>query len=169
MAQPQQASQHITIYPQRRASLAVAQGAAGFRVRMPRTLPVGYEMEAIDHILHRVPGEPQADFLVISFRAAGGHYLRIEHGFHIAYDQGIFRLAPLDQKGTIMVQGQPAVWFRGFGRPSAQGPRWEAGPLSLRWKVELIGSQDYIGYGLTSDALSLEQLVEIADSVRPLP
>lgn len=170
MTQAQPTHRHLTITPQRLASVDAARRATGFGVRMPTAIPPGYRLEVIDHALHRTPGEPRVDFLMIYFRAAGDDYLKIEQGFQVAYDRGVYRFAPANQRGTTMVQGQPAVWYRGRARMTAQGPQWELGPLSLRWQVEMVGTEgNYIGYGLDSNALTLEQLVVIANSVRPLP
>lgn len=142
-------------------SLMQARDAVGFQLRIPTLIPTGFALEKIEHFVNREPKTPQIDRLRVWYRSNDGDYLLVEQGSPMGPEDGAYRFAPSEQKGSATVQGQSAIWVRGRARMTDHGPQWEPGPLSLRW-----GTGPMSGYALESESLTLDQLVAIADSVQ---
>ena len=149
-------------------SLDEARAAVRFQLLMPTMIPVAFELSKIEHVFNDVPKTPSANFLVIDYRTADGGMLRIRQGWPVAYDNGVYRFAPDDEKGRTTVQGQPAVWVRGVVTQANPNPVWEPGPLALRWitgEVNQFGGS--VVYAIESDVLTLDELLVIAETVEP--
>lgn len=161
----------VDIAPVKLQSLAAARAAVSFPLLIPAAVPSGFALDTIEHFVNTGPQTPQLERLRVQYRSSDGRYLLSEQGQPMTLDEGAYRFAPTDQKGTVTVQGQPAVWVRGQARMNSQGqPQWEPGPLALRWRTEFVGTAgNYLGYALESDGLTLEELVAIANSVRAYP
>jgi hypothetical protein len=156
------------IRPEHLNTLDEAQASASFQLLIPTNLPNGYKIADIEHVANTVPGTPPANHIIIHFVTTEGGYLAVEQGWPVAVENGVYQYAPDNQKGSLMVQDQPAIWVRGtVGKSDTSQKIWQPGPLAIRWIIGPNKTGGLMAYALESDALSLDELIDVANSVRP--
>ena len=151
------------------ASFDEAQSVATFPVKTPGFLPSDLTLSRIVYVLPPwVPDDYRgtAGFLDFVYSRPGA-YLVITQGYTVPYDT---RGAPAGKSGEATVGNKPAVWIDGFltvAEPIAEvGPegnptaKWESGRLTLGWHED-----GNISYRLTASGLSLDELIQIAESL----
>jgi len=150
------------------ASLADAKAAYPFPLVVPTAIPAGYQLKRINYCC---PGFP-ATVLVLYYQAPDKPPLTLVQGpslRHPVPPNNDPSLACLG--GTTIVEGEPAVWVRNqynINAPQGVCKPENAGRLlgpEVEWAAA--GDAPQVGYQLTSDGFSLDQLVVIADSVQP--
>lgn len=174
VVQSQSTSGVHEVTPQALQSLQEARASYGYPLLLPSAVPTGFHLQSIQHY-HLGPG---SDFLNIRYATAEGHYLLVQQGAGPIGVQGIVKYVPNTYKGTVTVQGRSAEWIRGKAR--LKGPAgnasnivWQPGsPLKLSWATGTAAipsspSSVSLNYVLESDALTLDQLVAIGNSVQP--
>lgn len=172
----------FAIVPSHPTSLDNAAAQYDFPLLLPTQIPDGYQLGEISFYTTLVayigPPErltsfmpPAMDLVEVCYVTSDGSYLRVSQGYP-------FAVGPMETnpyQGTTTVHDHDAYWTLGH----FDAGFWEPG-FQLAWKldtavprppgafVELPGGQVtlYLGYQLTSDGLSLDQLVAIADSVQ---
>lgn len=141
---------------------------AGVLLRLPTVIPAGYQPYQSGRLGHgAIPG---MDVLVLSYRS-GGHHLHVIQGWPVPYDDDGYERAPAEEKGATTVQGHPALWLRsGVPLPGRALDAAAAQPLSLRWRSgERTPAGEPVGYALQADALTLDELLDVAESLQPYP
>jgi hypothetical protein len=148
------------------ASLADAKARLETPLLVPKTLPPGYQLARIIHDFSDDRSVPTINAVRLYYRTAAGDELVIRQGHPMPHiEDGPYLVAPADQKGRLTVRGQPATWVSGVARQAAPGARqlvWEPGPLELRWQTE-----GFAGVSLTSNTLTLAELLVIAEALTP--
>lgn len=151
-------------------SLTEARAATSFPLLAATSIPTGFQLDGIERFAPADPRGPRLERIRIWYRAADARYLLVEQGSPMTADEGAYRFAPADQKGSATVQGRSALWARGTARGNQmQTPRWESGPLVLRWQTGTAADGAPLGVSIESNTLTLEELVAIANSVKPYP
>ncbi len=155
----------IVVRPQVLRSLSEARAAYGFPIVLPTALPAGYQLSGIELFKNAAPS---MDVLHVRYASPDGHYVEVRQGDPLPSAGGgeAYRLAPTDSRGTATIDGQTAAWVHGF---ATSPTTWHPGPLTLMWKpsaMQLPGATS--GYQIESDALSVDELVRIAESVAPV-
>ncbi len=144
--------------------------AANFQVKIPNAsaIPAGFNLSAIEHLRPDIPVlETTKNDRVEFFYSRSNDFLVIMQGY---FSGGDIPVAPdSSQMGEVEVQGVKARWANGTvyiltesenASEILRAPReWRSGLLQLGWY------KDGLGYRVESNALSLEELVRIANSL----
>jgi hypothetical protein len=134
-----------------------AQQAATFPVQSPERLPGGYVLKSIMHFWpdNENIAPVHADRIEAQYEDSTGGVLLIIQGFTGKY-AGMYSNAPKKNRGVIGVNGKEAWWVRDWPSTSFALLAWQTGIDE--------GSPRYVS--VVSNKLSLEELVEVASSLR---
>lgn len=140
---------------------------AGVPWRLPTAVPDGYRLRESGRLGHALI--PNLDVMLLTYRNGAGDLLHVIQGWPVPYDDESYQRAPANAKGNTTVQDQPALWVR--AAVPLPGPGLEAmsaEPLSLRWRSgEQTSEGEPVGYAVQADALGLDEIVAIAESLLP--
>lgn len=145
-------------------AIADAQELATFHVRTPHRVPD--EFAAYEVVHQRWPyadEEVHADFVLVRYRTPEGHWLEIWQGFTAPY-LSFQTLAPEDRTGLLSVRGKEAAWIE--GRPLDHSGTWDPEAQTTLGILEGYEGGSPRFTVLASDALSVEDLVGIAESLQ---
>ena len=136
--------------------------------------------------------DPFHDSLGTTYRSQAGSYLSVDQGYSII-PWAWYEMAPDSMKGSLELAGKELQWVRGSPKPTeeadlqnpgrADSGGWVEGALTLYWtmgSVELDAWEKLPGgeaqrssrsfeYMISSDALPLDELIKIAESVLMTP
>jgi hypothetical protein len=149
-AEPPQAGQS-----QAADSATEAARLAGFSFAAPATLPAGYEQDGAWSV------SPQgAGTIVANSYRSGDHFLFFNAYRYGAGDQFEQGLGPSEAAREVDVRGTTGLWIT--GRPMVHSDQPGGELLATSW---LLWEEDGINYTLWGDDLSLDQALQVAESL----
>lgn len=162
----------------RSLSLDEARALTTFPLRVPETLPAGFELSSVQLWWPGVATESRPtvtnDWVLLRYEDDDGNWLLISQGFGGLLN-GLATVAPADiPQGKIDVRGTEATWIDG----SPWTRHWEPGTMRLLridvgrvgsgWAIDPDGETVFgspLHIALASNALTVEELVEIAEAL----
>ena len=158
-------------------SMEGAAEAATFPLLTPGIVPEGFALESVEHHwASELAKEHQshADWVLLRYTDDQGNWLQVGQGFpgfYVAMVSG----APEAFTGTVQVDGVEATWIDGW--PGGEGWQpairtalyWDAGRMGSGWEVSPQGTVTTgspLSVGLSSNVLTLDELVGVAESLQ---
>lgn len=147
------------------------EGVAPFAVRQPAYIPSGLELARLGFYYFPSQEEPDnpptgRNGIVMAQYFGKDGFLRVEQGWGIGL--AAEEIPASVPHGMASVGSQAAVWIRGFW-PATEPPpgraRPEASYVQLGWRPDPQGISGP-GWKLSTDFLSLDELVQVAESMR---
>jgi hypothetical protein len=178
------------IVPKKFATLEEATALASFVPRLPSRIPEGYQQYSVFQCRIDDTGNQAEDklavhndFITVVYRDRAGHTLMVSQGFPALPNFGVYLTSEdsghfFGNHGTVnLSDGAMAYWiqdmpfgFIGFN-PPVYGLMlsWEVGRYGTGWELSTDRTKVSFGspmsYTLLADGLSLDQLVDMAESV----
>lgn len=170
----------------RLTSIDEAAAVASFPVKLPIHLPDGLELVAHEHCWppwttqSDMDRKLHADFIESTYRTPADSWMTITQGFMSKWIGLVSNgLAPTDSSGEIEINGRSALWLTALpmsgptvqeGRPTI--PEWARGSVAcVGWEDAVVAApsggfpDSHRYYTIASNALSLEEVIRIAESV----
>jgi hypothetical protein len=168
-------------YVYRASSPGETASLASFPVKFPTAIPSEFVLSSVRHLWpphltqERRAQKPHADYVVADYIGPGGTILQVIQGFTGRFIAWATRNPPEGKGDAVSINGHKAFWITAVP-VGHRSPSWEDGRFSyVGWQDGVHPAPDGgVGdspryYGLVSDRLSVNELIEIAGTVPATP